>query len=129
MKLSVLGSRSINDWKLVNSLLRKEVVEGTVVLGGSAKGVDTLVKEWCLENEVDFIEFLPYHMIDKNVDFTTKYFFLRNKQLVDNADKVLAIWDEETKDTEYAIKYAQKKNIPVLVVKHPINRSNPQEGV
>jgi len=121
MKIGILGSRSINDWKLIGKLLDDTIASKDVVLGSSAKGVDRLVKDWCTENEVAFVEFLPYHMLDKSVEFDTKFFFIRNKQLIDNSDKVIAIWDTESKDTEYGIKYAQKKNIPVTVVKVPKN--------
>ena len=39
--------------------------------------------------------------------------------MIDNADKVLALWDTKSKGTEYGIKYAQKKELPVMVVKVP----------
>ena len=37
--------------------------------------------------------------------------------MIDNADKVLVFWDGKSKCTEYGIKYSQKKNIPVMVIK------------
>jgi len=86
MKIGILGSRSINDWKLIGKLLDDTIASKDVVLGSSAKGVDRLVKDWCTENEVAFVEFLPYHMLDKSVEFDTKFFFIRNKQLIDNSD-------------------------------------------
>jgi hypothetical protein len=37
--------------------------------------------------------------------------------MIDNADKVLVIWDGKSKGTEYGIKYTQKKNLPVMIIK------------
>lgn len=38
--------------------------------------------------------------------------------MINNADRVLAIWNTKSKGTEYGIKYSQKE-IPVSVVKVP----------
>ena len=55
--------------------------------------------------------------------FNSKYFFIRTKQILNNADELLAIWDTNSKGTEYAIKYAQKLGIPVKVVKIPSQKN------
>ena len=70
-------------------------------------------------NEIDIVNFLPYHLQDGQASFNSKYFFVRTKQILNNADKLLALWDTHSKGTEYAIKYAQKLGIPVKVVKIP----------
>ena len=123
MKICIIGSRSIDKAEFVIPILdrfMKDHVVGTpVILSGGAKGVDQITKSYAKANNINLVEFLPYHLIDNRTPFSSKYFFLRNKQMIDNADKVLIIWDTQSKGTEYGIKYAQKIKIPVMVIKSP----------
>jgi len=123
MKVCIIGSRSIDKAEDVLPIIDKFVKENTtgtpIFLLGSAKGVDPLSKKYAELHGIDVVSFLPYHLIDPTAEFDSKYFFVRTKQMIDNADRVLAIWDTKSKGTEYAIKYSQKKNLPVMVVKVP----------
>ena len=123
MKICIIGSRSIDKAEFVIPILdrfMKDHVVGTpVILSGGAKGVDQITKSYARANNINLVEFLRYHLIDNKTPFSSKYFFLRNKQMIDNADKVLIIWDTRSKGTEYGIKYAQKIKIPVMVIKSP----------
>lgn len=121
MRLAIVGSRSITDpsavFPLIDMFIREQNVGGSpVILSGGATGVDSLVKKYAEVQGFDFIEFLPYHMIDK-VEFSPRYFFSRNRQMVHNADKVLAIWDEKSTGTQHTIRYSQKVGVPVMVYK------------
>jgi len=121
MRICIVGSRSIDKAEVVFPLIDKFIREHTTaprtVLSGGAKGVDSLVKEWTKVQGYDFIEFQPIHMLDRNIEFNSKYFFVRNRQLIDNSDIVLAIWDGQSTGTKHSITYAQKKGVPVMVVK------------
>ena len=123
MKLCIIGSRSIDKAEVVFPAIErflKEHSTGTpIFLIGSATGVDPLSKKFAVARGIDVVEFLPYHLIDSSAVFDSKYFFFRTKQMIDNADKVLVIWDTKSKGTEYGIKYSQKKELPVMVVKCP----------
>lgn len=123
MKICIIGSRSIDKAEFVIPILDKfikdHVVGTPVILSGGAKGVDQITKSYAKANGLTLVEFLPYHLLDNKVEFSSKYFFIRNKQMIDNADRVLIIWDGKSKGTEYGIKYSQKKNIPVMVIKTP----------
>lgn len=121
MKICILGSRSIDKAEtvipIIDKFLKDHVSGSPIILSGGAKGVDQITKAYAKANAIPFIEFLPYHLLDNNVEFSSKYFFIRNKQMIDNADKVLVFWDGKSKGTEYGIKYSQKKEIPVMVIK------------
>jgi predicted Rossmann-fold nucleotide-binding protein len=123
MKVCIIGSRSLEQGEkvlpVIDTFIKDHTKKPQVIISGGAKGVDQLSKMYADKHGIDFIEFLPYHLIDTTVEFNSKYFFIRTKQMIDNADKVLAIWNTKSKGTEYGIKYAQKKNIPVMVVKIP----------
>lgn len=123
MKVCIIGSRSLDKTEVVVPIINKFFEEQTtppqVIISGGAKGVDQISQAYAKENSIDLIQFLPYHLIDTTASFNSKYFFVRTKQMISNADKVLAIWNTKSKGTEYGIKLAQKNNIPVMVVKVP----------
>lgn len=121
MKVCIVGSRSITDaqfvFQVIDRFIKDQCVAPVVLLSGGAKGVDSLVKEYAAKRGIDFVEFVPYHVADRTADFRKRYFFIRNKQMIENADKVLAIWDGESSGTEHTISLAQKHNVPVMVIK------------
>jgi|SaaInl3SG_22_DNA_1037383.scaffolds.fasta_scaffold08441_3 predicted Rossmann fold nucleotide-binding protein DprA/Smf involved in DNA uptake len=123
MKVCVVGSRSLTSADKVLPIIDKFVTElpssNVTFLIGSAKGVDPLSKHYAHSHGHDVVEFLPYHLLDSSVEFNSKYFFIRTKQMLDNADAVLAIWDTKSKGTHYAIKYTQKLEKPIMIIKVP----------
>lgn len=123
MKIAVIGSRSIDKaevvFPIIENFLEEHSVTQPTFLIGSAKGVDPLSRKFAEGRGFDIVEFLPYHLLDPTAEFESKYFFIRTKQIIDNADKVLVIWDTKSKGTEYAIKYSQKKELPIMIVKQP----------
>lgn len=121
MRLCVIGSRSIEDvdfvFKTIDRFIKDQTVGKVTLISGGAKGVDSLVKEYAKLRAYDFVEFVPFHVLDRTVEFSKRYFFIRNKQMVLNADKVLAIWDGKSSGTEHTITLARKHNVPVMVIK------------
>jgi|TARA_R100001377_G_C3111568_1_gene82782 hypothetical protein len=123
MKICIIGSRSLDKAEVIFPIIDKFISSYTgqpiTFLIGNAKGVDPLSKKFAEARGIDIVEFIPYHLIDPTAKFNSKYFFVRTKQMINNADRVLAIWNTQSKGTEYGIKYSQKKEIPVSVVKVP----------
>ena len=121
MKLAIIGSRSITDDARVLKTIHNYCVDNipSVILKSAGKGIDPTIQHYAKANEIDIVNFLPYHLQDGQASFNSKYFFVRTKQILNNADELLALWDTHSKGTEYAIKYAQKLGIPVKVVKIP----------
>ena len=121
MKLAIIGSRSITDDARVLKTIHNYIVDNkpSVILKSAGRGIDPAIDHFAKANEIDTVNFVPYHLLDTQANFSSKYFFVRTKQILNNADELLAIWDTKSKGTEYAIKYAQKLGIPVKVVKIP----------
>jgi hypothetical protein len=126
MKIGVIGSNSITDLSKVYSTLYRSIKElapttPPVILGGSGKGVSKFTKDYCEEHSLDFVEFQSYSFLDKTVEFSGKYFFIRTKQIVDNSDKLIFISNGDCKEVNYGLKYTQKLNKPYIVVIIPKN--------
>lgn len=122
MRVAIVGSRSIVDvttvYKVIESsmkLLSLNKNTPLTVISGGAKGVDSIAQQWAQERHYDFILFKPYHLIDKRATYEAKYFFVRNKQMVDNSDSVVVIWDEDSKGCFDAARYAHKSGKPLAI--------------
>ena len=88
-----------------------------VLVSGGASGPDSLAKAYAKTHGLDFIEFLPYFRLEKGGKFDARDFYIRNMQIIDNCDKVLAFWDGESKGTRHALDYALKTGKPVMIIK------------
>lgn len=121
MRVAVVGSRTITDKALVESAIYEAmetygaVDECVTIVSGGAKGVDTLAQRWAKEHRADFILFKPYHMIDPSVEYSPKFFFARNKQIADNADVVVILWDGQSNGTKHMIDYCKKRKKTYLL--------------
>ena len=98
MKIAVVGSRNIE----VNDL-GKYLSGCEEIVSGGAKGVDTCAAEYARENGIKLSEFLPKYEI-----YGRAAPIVRNKEIVDYADKVLVFWNGSSKGTLSVIKYAEK---------------------
>ncbi len=125
MKLAIVGSRTFNDFELLNEVVCSCFISGFMpyhveaIISGGAKGADTIAKRWAMINNVDtedlkaveYFEFLPDWESDGKAAG-----FIRNKQIVDACDMVLAFWDGKSKGTEHTIKLAKLAKKPTFIV-------------
>lgn len=124
MRVAVVGSRSIVDQDLINYHLDKLLIpcggengDEVTIISGGAKGVDTLAREWARINNKDFVLFKPFHLIDTEVTYHPRYYFIRNKQIVDNCDMLIVFWDGESNGTKDALKQARKQAKEIVLIK------------
>lgn len=99
MKLAIIGSRGLNKVDL-DRYVSKEIDE---IVSGGAVGVDRCAAEYAKRRSLKLTEFLPqYERYGRAAPI------VRNKEIVDYADKVIALWNGSSKGTLSVIKYAQK---------------------
>ncbi len=110
MKLAVIGSRTFNDYDLVKSTLDNH--KPSVIISGGAKGADSLAKRYAIQNNIELIEIIPDW--DK---YGRAAGPIRNKEIVNQAEKVIAFWDGKSKGTKSAIDYANKCNKEVVIIR------------
>lgn len=112
MKVIIAGSRegfTIEDVRI--AVLNREFYGViTEVVSGAARGVDRLGEQWAKENDVPIKQFIPdWDGLGKKAGY------VRNREMGDYADALIALWDGESKGTKGMIEYAQKKGLKVYV--------------
>ena len=107
MKIAIIGSRSLSPDNIGNY-----IQENDEIVSGGAKGVDACAAEYAKSKGLKLTLFLPqYKLYGKAAPL------IRNKQIVDYADKVIAFWDGHSKGTLSVIKYAEKVGKPCEVIR------------
>ena len=112
MKVIIAGSRegfTIEDVRI--AVLNREFSGAiTEVVSGAARGVDRLGEQWAKENDIPIKQFIPdWYGLGKKAGY------VRNREMGDYADALIALWDGESKGTKGMIEYAQKKGLKVYV--------------
>ncbi len=113
MKVAVIGSRGFKDYKTMVKVL--DAINITEVVSSGAKGADKLAEKYAQERGLPLKLFLPLHQTDPATKYHVKWFFVRNCELVDYSDQVVAFWDGLSKGTRFTIDYARKQGKPVLI--------------
>lgn len=104
-KVAIVGSRDFDDYEMLCDYMDYANAEGTVteVLCGCAKGADTLGERWALERGIKVTRFKPdWEKFGKGAGF------LRNQEMADEANAVVAFWDGESRGTKHMIEYSKK---------------------
>lgn len=111
MKLIVAGSRSIKS--VVEVYIAIEACKFdriTEIVSGKAKGVDTIGEQYALEYNIPITEFpANWSKYGKAAGQ------IRNKEMADYADALVAVWDGYSKGTAGMITIMRKLNKPVYV--------------
>lgn len=107
MKLAVIGSRNLTHIPL-EQYIPHDVRE---IVSGGAVGVDSCAAQYAKKNGLKLTEFLPQY--DR---YGRAAPIVRNKEIVDYADKILAFWNGTSKGSLSVIKYAQKVGTPCEVI-------------
>ena len=109
MKIAIVGSR-----KVIVDNISDYVSDEDEIVSGGAVGVDSCAAKYANKNGLKLTEFLPEYELYGRVAP-----IIRNKKIVDYADKVVVFWDGRSKGTLSVIKYAEKigKSCEVIICK------------
>ena len=98
MRIAIVGSRNIT----VNNI-GDYIINADEIVSGGAVGIDKCAAKYAREHGVKLTEFLPeYELYGRAAPI------IRNKKIVDYADKVIVIWDGQSKGALSVIKYSRK---------------------
>ena len=117
-KIIIAGGRDFMDYNLLkektNKILQeKKVTHKIVIISGCARGADTLGLRYASENTFDVEEY-PADW-DK---YGKKAGYMRNVEMAENADALIAFWDGKSKGTKHMIDIATERNLPIRVIRY-----------
>ena len=113
MKVAVIGSRSFDDYEKMTKILDEFDITELVTSG--AKGADSLAQKYAENRGIPCKLFLPLHETDPSVKYHVKWFFVRNTELVNYAEHIVAFWNGLSKGTKFTIDYAKSQGKPVTI--------------
>ena len=117
-KIIIAGGRDFMDYNLLkektNKILQeKKVTHKIVIISGCARGADTLGLRYASENAFDVEEY-PADW-DK---YGKKAGYMRNVEMAENANALIAFWDGKSKGTKHMIDIATERNLPIRVIRY-----------
>jgi hypothetical protein len=106
MNLGIVGSRTFNNYDLLKIEIFKLYSIDSIkcIVSGGANGADKLAEKFANEFNLDKKIFLP----DWN-KYGKKAGYIRNKEIVDYSDKLIAFWDSKSPGTKITIELAKNK--------------------
>lgn len=113
MNLAIVGSRDFDDYELVDKLCAHLVERFDVcaIVSGGAKGADKLGERFARQYGLDMIVFKPdWQQYGKRAGY------LRNIDIIEASNIVIAFWDGQSKGTKHSIDIATKAKKFLIVV-------------
>jgi hypothetical protein len=109
-KTIIAGSRGIVDYIFVEEAIKESNFCIQEVVSGTARGVDKLGEGYAIKHCIPLTRF-PANW-DKHGKSAG---YIRNSQMADYADSLIALWDGKSKGTKHMIDDAKKKGLNVFV--------------
>lgn len=107
MRLAIIGSRDCGQIDIASHIETRP----DVIVSGGARGIDTLARQYAKVRGIELIEFLPdYESYGRRAPL------VRDREIVDDCDSVLAFWDGKSRGTKYTMDYARRRGKPVRVI-------------
>lgn len=108
MRVAVIGSRTFGNYDFLEKVVNSH--KPSIIVSGGARGADTLAERYAHEKGLGFKVFYPlWDTLGKAAGL------IRNKEIVDNSDIVIAFWDGQSRGTKHAIDYATQQQKPVYI--------------
>lgn len=111
MRVILAGVRDIapgqefTDYELVCRVVQESGFTITELVSGGARGVDRLGERWAAEHGVPIKRFTP----DWNGPFKKAAGHIRNTEMADYAEALIAIWDEKSRGTKDMLEKALRE--------------------
>lgn len=114
-RVIIAGSRDFDNYDLLKSkmdnLLRYKN-DGICVVCGEARGADTLGRRYAEERGYTILSF-PANWYE----YGKKAGYLRNIEMAENADALVAFWNGESRGTKHMIDTANKYGLQIRIIK------------
>lgn len=122
-KIAVVGSRSVKNPNIVFDYLDTKKDKISMIISGGCNGPDSYSYEWCKLRGFPILIYFPKWRDDKGIYYKGAG-FLRNIQIVKDADIVISFYDGISKGTAHSMELAKKYDKKLIVVSCPIPEDN-----
>ena len=110
MRVIIAGSRWIEDRAVLERALAEAGFAITEVVSSNSRGVDKLAEAWAREQG------LPFSMFPVEWNrFGGRAGIMRDQQMADHAEALVAVWDGYSQGTEHMIGLAKARGLRVHV--------------
>jgi len=110
-RVIIAGGRDFDDFRLLSKkcMFKLQDKLNVVVVSGCANGADKLGEK--------FAKFMGYEIKEfpANWDIGKAAGYIRNKDMAEYADALIAFWDGKSKGTKHMIDLARERNLQVVV--------------
>lgn len=118
MRVIIAGSRDITNYRDIKKLMETVTDQHYIrwgdineVVSGAARGVDKLGEAWAAEYEIPVKQFpADWNQHGKSAGP------IRNSEMAEYADALVAIWDGKSRGTQNMIETAMKHGLKLFVV-------------
>lgn len=124
IKLVIAGCRNFHDYGVVRSAIDHLDWSIAEIVSGSATGVDTLGERYAKEKNLKLTKFKAQW--DR---YGLRAGPIRNVQMAQYADNLIAFWDGVTPGTKNMIAVMRRLTKPVVVVRIDPDRPNTLKGI
>lgn len=114
MRVIIAGSRTVTRLSAVRQAIIDSGFNITEVVSGGAAGVDRLGERWARINSVPVKRF-PAAWRDRDGCVNRGAGMIRNRQMGEYAEALIAVWDGESPGTKDMIEVARKAGLVVFV--------------
>ena len=106
MKVAIVGSRGL--YSDLSDFIPKETTE---IISGGAMGIDKCAEEYAKKNNIKLTVIRPDYK-----QFGRRAPLIRNLEIIDKADLVIAFWDTKSNGTRFVIEKCRErqKNIKIF---------------
>lgn len=109
MKVAVIGSRGFTDYEKLAEVLSG--IDVTEIISGGAQGADALAEFYANVHDIPTVIFKPDWK-----KYGRAAGPIRNKDIINNSEVVVAFWDGKSKGTLSSIKLAEKNEKELVKV-------------
>lgn len=115
-KVIIAGGRDFNNYPLLQEkcdAILKDIKEDITVVSGTARGADLLGEEYSRNRSYQLVYFpANWRLYGKSAGP------VRNREMAEYADALIAFWDGESRGTKHMIETAREKNLKVRIINY-----------
>jgi hypothetical protein len=112
VRLAVVGSRSFADYKLLCDTLDRVKSSIEEIISGGAAGADALAARYAREHGIPLVEIKAEWAI-----YGKQAGYMRNYDIIERCDGVVAFWDGASKGTKHDINLAREMRKRCFIVR------------